>query len=287
MNLGRQPRRVRVHLLTVHLLHPRHLGGTVKKRQFMTVGLVLAGQAVCPQVRAAGDGLLIYCGITMVRPVTELAKRFEMRERVRITISQGGSEDLYKSLRKSRRGDLYLPGEPSYRAMHLSEGLLGDYRTVGYNQMAIFVTKGNPKHVKAHPHELLRPDLTLILGNAQSGSVGHASKALLDRYNLYPKAVAKSALLLPDSRSLTLSLKRGEADVTLCWRATAFFPDNAPFMDVLDLPADVASPQALQVSRLNFSINQTLATRFMDFMASPEGQSVFREYGFLDADMRA
>jgi molybdate transport system substrate-binding protein len=37
-----------------------------------------------------------------------------------------------------------LPGEPSYRAQHLAEGLLGDFATVGYNQMAIMVRKGNP-----------------------------------------------------------------------------------------------------------------------------------------------
>lgn len=257
------------------------------KRQFMMMGLSLAGQAFGPSARAAGENLLIYCGITMIRPVTELARRFEKRERIKITLSQGGSEDLYQSLRKSKIGDLYLPGEPYYRTMHLSEGLLGDYKTVGYNQMVIFVVKSNPKKVRPDPHELLRSDLTLILGNAQSGSVGHASKTLLDRYNLYPRAVAKAALLFPDSRSLTLSLKRGEADVTLCWRATAFFPDNAPFMDVVDLPVGMASPQALQITRLTFSVNQVLAARFMDFLASPEGQSVFREFGFLDAELKA
>ena len=65
----------------------------------------------------------------------ELARQFEQTEKVRIAISQGGSEDLYQSARRSRLGDIYFPGEPSYRARHLDEGLLGYYKLVGYNMI--------------------------------------------------------------------------------------------------------------------------------------------------------
>lgn len=236
-----------------------------------------------PGVWAKPSPLLIYCGISMVRPITELARRFEQLEKVSVVVSQGGSEDLYQSLRKSRQGDLYLPGEPSYRDAYLHEGLLGEYRLVGHNQLAIVVAKGNPHRVRNQLTELLRNDLVLVLGNAQSGSVGQATKQVLDRYKLYPQAMTRAAFLMPDSRSLALSLKRGEADVTLSWRATAFFPENAAALDVVDLPPEVAPPQALLLIRLTFSRQPVLAEKFMDFVASPEGQAVFRRYGFLDA----
>jgi hypothetical protein len=38
--------------------------------------------------------------------------------------------------------------------------------------MALFVAKGNPKGVKPQLDEIFRKDLNLILGNANSGSVG-------------------------------------------------------------------------------------------------------------------
>ena len=154
--------------------------------------------------------LLIYCGITMVRPITELARQFEQAEKVRVTISQGGSEDLYQSAKRSRLGDIYFPGEPSYRARHLAEGLLGYHKLVGYNQVAIILPKGNPKQVKPDLQELLRKDLVFILGNAESGSIGQEGKRVLDRANLYPKAVAKAAVMMPDSRAINLSLRRVE-----------------------------------------------------------------------------
>ena len=242
----------------------------------------LAG-ALCVSAASADEsGLLIYCGITMVRPITELARTFEQQEKIKISISQGGSEDLYRSVRKSRTGDLYLPGEPSYRTKYLAEGLLGDVKVVGYNQMAIFVSKGNPKKVQPDLKELLRKDLILTIGNAESGSVGLESKTMLDRANLYPKVVSHAAFLMPDSRAINLALKRGDADVALNWRATAFFPDNAPQIDVVDLDPRIAKPQALLLNLLTFSRNPALASKFMAYAASVEGQAVFRKYGFLD-----
>ena len=233
-------------------------------------------------VKAQEQQLLIYCGITMVRPITELSRLFETRENIRITISQGGSEDLYQSAKKSRIGDLYLPGEPSYRGKHQAEGLLGDYKVVGYNQMALFVQKGNPKRLKGDANELLRKDLTIIIGNAESGSVGQETKTMLDNLGIYPKVVSKAAMLMPDSRAINLAMKRGEADATLNWRATAFFPDNATHVEAINLDPKVAKPQALLLIQLTFSKNPVLSRKFVDFIASEEGQAIFRKHGFLD-----
>jgi molybdate transport system substrate-binding protein len=233
-------------------------------------------------VWAQQQTLLIYCGITQVRPITELAKVFEEREKVRIQIAQGGSEDLYQSARKSRLGDLYLPGEPSYRERHQAEGLLGPYRIVGYNQMAMVVQKGNPKRVKGELNELLRKDLTILVGNAESGSVGQETQTMLEAAKLYPRVVAKAVALMPDSRAINLALKRGEADAALNWRATAHFPDNAAQLEALDLDPKVAKPQALLLIQLTSSKNPAVASRFIDFVASEEGQAVFRKHGFLD-----
>lgn len=226
--------------------------------------------------------LLLYCGITMVKPMTEIAQLFEKREGVKILISQGGSEDLYQSAKKSGLGDWYLPGEPSYRDKHLSEGLLGDFVNVGYNQMALVVQKGNPKKVKADPHELLRKDLTIILGNAESGSVGQESKNVLDKLGIYPKVVKASAFLSPDSRSLMNAMRKGEADLTMTWRATGLFADNVSKLDVLDIDPKIAKPQALLLNILKSSKNPELARSFMKLSAGDEGQAIFRKNGFLD-----
>lgn len=252
---------------------------------FFALLLALSPLSFTPVRAEENSSLLIYCGITMVRPITELARAFEKREGLKpnaIKIAQGGSEELYQSAKKSRVGDIYFPGEPSYRDKHQPEGLLGHYKLVGYNQMSLFVQKGNPKKVRPDLKELLRRDLVLTLGSPESGSVGQEAKQILERQKLYDAVIDKAAFLAPDSRILTQILRRGEADIALNWRATAFFPDNAPYMDVVDLDTKVAEPQALLLIQLTFSQNPQMARSFIDFVAAPEGQAVFRRFGFLD-----
>lgn len=226
--------------------------------------------------------MLLYCGITMVRPMTEIAQLFEKQANVKISIAQGGSEDLYQSVAKGNVGDWYLPGEPSYfqgaeRQKYFAERVL-----VGHNKMTLMVAKGNPKQVKPDLKELLRKDLSVGLGNPDSGSVGKESKRILDTARMYDKTVRSAALLAPDSRSITNALKKGEIDVALNWKATAFFPDNIDKLQAIELDAKVAIPQPLMLLRLNSSRRPDLATQFLALASSEQGKAIFQKYGFID-----
>lgn len=252
-------------------------------RTALSLLLLASGWA---SAQTAKPELLLYCGITMVRPMTEIAQAFEKRENVKITLAQGGSEDLYQSAKKAGVGDLYLPGEPTYRDKYLHEGLLGEFQVVGYNQLAILVVKGNPKNVKGDARELLRKDLVVSIGNASSGSVGKESKDVLDELRIYQKVVGAAAFLAPDSRGLNNALKKGEVDTVLNWRATGFFADNIGVLDVIDLDPKLAKPQALLLNLLTFSRHKDIARRFIAFAAGDEGQAIFRKHGFLDNRMK-
>ena len=131
--------------------------------------------------------------------------------------------------------------------------------------------------------ELLRKDLTVVLGSSESGSVGVEAKRILTEAGLYTKVSAKVEQMLPDSRSIITAMKKGEADVTMSWRATGYFPDNVTFLDVIDLPASVATPQELHLTMLTFSKNKELTRKFMEFAAGPQGQAIFNRYGFVTA----
>lgn len=235
---------------------------------------------------APPEAMLLYCGITMVRPMTEIAQIFEKQENVKIAIAQGGSEDIYQSVAKNTVGDWYLPGEPSYfqgpeRQKYFAERVL-----VGHNKMALMVVKGNPKHIKPDLTELLRKDVVSTVGNPDSGSVGKESKRMLEAAKLYDKVVRSAAFLAPDSRSITNALKKGEADVSLNWRATAFFPDNIDKLEAIDLDKAISPPQPLMLLRLHTSRRPDLATRFLALASGEQGRAIFRKYGFIESNDR-
>jgi len=229
--------------------------------------------------------LLFYVGITMVKPMTELAKRFELKEGVKIKILQGGSEDLYQSAKNSKAGDLYMPGSLSYRTKYLSEGVLEkDAVLVGYNRAALMVAKGNPKGIGADLKVLLDERYKTVLCNPESGSIGNQTKKILTQEGIYNEAMAKAVYLTTDSRNLIKAIKDGDADVILNWRATAFWEGNKENVHVLELPESVAPKSILVLTLLKSSKYPEKVRAFMAFAKSQEGREVFHAFGFLNDD---
>lgn len=231
--------------------------------------------------------LLFYVGITMVKPVNELAKNFEKTHNCSIKILQGGSQDLYDSIKTSQVGDLYLPGSTSYRDKYIKDGLLLDGKFVGFNKLALVVKKGNPKNIKPSLDELLNEKYKVVIGNEQSGSVGEASKKLLTKNEMYEKVISNAISLVPDSRNLINSLKNNEADLVLNWYATTFWDDNKEFVEALPMDDKYSDKAKLVFNLLSTSQNKELSKQFMEYASSTEGKEIFKKYGFLnDEDMK-
>ena len=227
--------------------------------------------------------LLIYCGITMVKPMRAIADVFEKDNHCQVILHQGGSEDLYQSLKASQKGDLFLPGSEGYRTNHLSEGLLGEFEYLGYNQASFLVQKGNPKGITGDLQWLLSKDLAVAIGNPESCSIGKQTKKVLVKAGMFDQVAENSFSLVADSRNLNNLLKDKTVDLLVNWRATAFFEDNRPSIDVIELDHSISPRKKILLNMLTFSKQQDLSRKFMEFAASSAGQRVFREFGFLDA----
>lgn len=224
----------------------------------------------------------MYCGITMVKPIKKLAAIFEKSHNCTITIIQGGSEDLYQSLKMSRAGDLYFPGSPHYRNKHLQEGLLGDFVEVGYNQATMVVPEGNPKKINSDINNLTDSRYKVVIGNPESCSIGKQAEKVLKNVGLFEQVVENSITLAADSRNMNKLLIDGSADIIFNWKATAFFEENRGKMDALNLDESIAPKNKLLINLLTFSKQPELARQFMKLATSKTGQKVFKDYGFTD-----
>jgi molybdate transport system substrate-binding protein len=71
--------------------------------------------------------LIIYSGITMVRPLNELIKEFEAKNKVNIELKQGASGYLYQAIKTEKKGDIFFPGSDSYRLKNKHDSLLKDH----------------------------------------------------------------------------------------------------------------------------------------------------------------
>jgi molybdate transport system substrate-binding protein len=228
--------------------------------------------------------LVIYSGITMVRPLQQLAYEFEAIHDVDVTIKQGASGYLYRTLKVERKGDIFFPGSDSYRIKHQAEGLLKDHVFVGYNRIALVVPEGNPKHLTDNLNQLYDPDISVVLSSPESGAVGKNAKALLDKVGITDKVYDNVTYFTTDSHRIFTAIKDGHADLALNWYATTKWPETELYVDAILLPKSLAPPKLLELNLLSFSTEPELAKEFMAFASSKHGLETFAQYGFLTPD---
>ena len=234
-----------------------------------------------PSSREQNIDLIIYSGITMVRPLNVLVKEFEAKNNVNIEIKQGATGYLYKTIKAEQKGDIFFPGSDSYRIKNQADGLLKDYVFVGYNRLALVIAKGNPKGLSNELTQLINPEYSVVLSAPESGAVGRAAKALLDQQGLTKEVYDNVTYFTTDSHRIFNAIQNGDADVAINWYATTKWPETEDYMDAILLPEDIAKPKRLELNLLSFSKKPGLAMQFMQYASSKHGLETFAQYGFL------
>jgi molybdate transport system substrate-binding protein len=228
--------------------------------------------------------LLVYCGITMIQPMSEIASIIERQENVKISILKGGSGDLLDSIKFNRIGDLYLPGSESYIEQLKSEGLISRTALVGHNKAAMMVSEGNPKSIPPSLDALKDPNLYVVIGNPNSGSIGKETKKILAAAGLFDEVMDNAKELTTDSKRLVSVLKKGEADLVINWYATSTWEENAPYIDAIPIDGELARKKDLILGLLSTSKHPDIANKFMDYSVSAKGRQIFDRYGLYHID---
>ncbi len=224
--------------------------------------------------------LLIYCGITMIRPMQEIAQIIEQKHNCTIKITKQGSGALLKSIETNMVGDLFLPGSESYMKICLEKGLIKETVDVGFNRAALMVQKGNPLGITADVRNLIDKKYRVVLGSAENGSIGKETERILNRLGLYQQAIENALYLTADSKGMVQAIHEKKADLVLNWYATALWDENKQFMDALPLDDDMAPPHKLVLGLLTFSPYPDIARSFLTLAGSDQGKEIFARHGF-------
>ena len=241
-----------------------------------------------PNESANGSGrsqkeLLIYSGITMIRPMSEIATLIEQQEGCKVTITKGGSGNLLKSILHNQVGDLYLPGSERYFSIIAEKhiGLVIDTVMVGENRAVMMVQKGNPKEIPATLTSLADSAYAVVIGNPDSGSIGKETKKILERKGVFEAVVRNAMYMTTDSKDLVKAIKNKEADIVVNWFAASTWENNSQFLDIIEIDPQYAKTKKLVLGLLQFSKNPALARKFMLLASSSQGREIFKKYGLI------
>jgi molybdate transport system substrate-binding protein len=226
--------------------------------------------------------LLIYCGMTMVKPMMEISDILEKEEKCNVKITYGGSGHITRSVKVNKIGDIFFPGKKSYLKNLEEYGSITKTSLIGYNVAGFFVQPGNPNQITSEIKSLLNPKLNVVIGSPDAGSIGKETERILRKSDIFQKVVDNALFMTTDSKGLVQAIKRKEADLVINWRAVHFLPGNPETMDFISLSSDIVIKQPLIIGKLKYSQYPDLAEKFITLATSERGKGIFKKYGFSD-----
>ncbi|MCX5812791.1 MAG: molybdate ABC transporter substrate-binding protein [Proteobacteria bacterium] len=231
-----------------------------------------------------GEELVIFAGAASKPPTEEAAKAFEKKTGVKVNINFGGSGFVLSQMGLSKSGDLYFPGSSDFMELAKKKGLVfpETERYVVYLVPTINVQKGNPKGIKSL-QDLTRPGVRVAIANPEGVCLGLYTVEIIEK-NFAPaeKAAFKKNLVnyteSCEKTATAVSLKA--VDAVIGWNVFEYWsPDR---IETIPLKKqEVVRIGYIPIAISKFTKNRVLAQKFIDFVLSEEGKSLFKKYHYF------
>ncbi|OGP93132.1 MAG: ABC transporter substrate-binding protein [Deltaproteobacteria bacterium RBG_16_48_10] len=233
---------------------------------------------------ASSKGLLIFAGAASKPATEEVVKSYSAEGAIPVDVVFGGSGYILSQMRLSRRGDLYFPGSSDFMELAKRGGWVfsDSEKIVAYLIPAINVQRGNPKHLSSL-RDLTRDGIRVAIGHPEKVCVGTYAVEIVEK-NLTSsekERFRKNIVSYVESCEKTANVIVLKAvDAVLGW--SVFQDWNPDRIETVYLkPEEIPRIGYLPIAISKFSTDRSLAQRFIDFLASPQGKTIFRKHGYL------
>ena len=237
----------------------------------------------------AGDeqkAITAFCGSASKPAMEEAAQVFEKETGIKVYLNFSGSGTMLSQMKISKSGDLYIPGSPDYMAMAERDGVVESETIiiVSYLVPAILVQDGNPLNIQTL-EDLTNPSIEIGIGNPEVVCVGLYAYEILEHSNLLIE-VEPNIVTHAESCSKTATLVALKSvDAILGWRVFSEWHDSIDvvFLEPEQIPRLSYIPGAVST----FAEDRESALKFLDFLASSQGQEIFGSWGYIATEDKA
>ena len=201
--------------------------------------------------------------------------------------------------------DRTYPGLPDvYASVNLAHlkrlhtaGLMDRYAVYMHNELEIMVAKGNPKKIGGIA-DLGRAGIRTSMPNPiNEGIMQFYARKVLERHGIWQQISGGKECLSCQStptnwftavhhRETPERLQAGTSDAGIVWKTETLeaLRDGASVESVRLPPQDSLRDEvSYAIGALKGSPRSAAATRYLAFLASPEGQAVYASFGFVSA----
>lgn len=245
----------------------------------LVVGLLAPIPSV-PQDREQKKELLVFAGAANLPPLTEAARLYEKRYRVKVRLTFGGSGVVLAQIKLGRKGDVYVPGSDDYMTKAIQKGIIDPktIRLICYLVPVINVRKGNPKKIRSL-YDLTKRGVRIGMATPGAVCLGDVAKDILVRAGIWRKVRKNIVVYAKDCADLAAALKLGTVDAILGWDVFRYWYPDTP-MENISIPKKVLRVRSIPAGVTIYARDKKEAQRFVDFLASEEGRMCYARCGY-------
>jgi len=248
---------------------------------FIQVFLILV---VIQNGHSSSRGLLIFAGAASKPATEEAVKIFQEKTGIPVDVSFGGSGFVLSQMKLARKGDLYFPGSSDFMEVAKKDGLVfpETEKIIVYLVPAINVQKGNPKRIYSLK-DLTKDGIRVAIANPEFVCVGTYAAEIIEK-NLNPiekEKLKKNLVNYTESCEKTanaISLKA--ADAVLGWEVFHYW-DPERIETIYLKPDEIPRVGYIPIAISKFTQDKILSQKFIDFILSTQGKTIFRKYHYL------
>lgn len=223
----------------------------------------------------------IFAAASLTSVVTEIADRFENHGLGGTRTVFGSSTTLARQIEHGAPADIYLSANPDWVTYLETRGrtVTGSRRAVAGNRLVVVVPRDSTVELTTIDQlSGLLADGRLAIADPEAVPAGRYAKEALTYTGQWAQ-VAKRAVRASDVRAALTWVARGEVASGIVYATDAKIE---PLVRIAyRFPAQTHSPIVYEAVSVADAPDPKVAARFLDFLNSPEGVSVFELYSFL------
>jgi len=205
---------------------------------------------------------------------------FEAQHReISVRVVYGPSQTLRKQIEEGAPVDVYLPSLIEELDQLEGKGLViqGTKRAYAGSSLVLITGTALPAPIRSITELESVPIRRIAVGDPKTSSVGKVAAQFLKNSKLEPKL--KSQYVFGEhSRAVLDLVAKGEAEIGIVYRTDAATNSKVRILDTA--PSSSHTPVRYGVAAVWTAQNIAAAGDFVQFLLSPDVQSVLQEYGF-------
>ena len=223
--------------------------------------------------------IMVGAGAGLKPALDSVAKLFTEKTGIKVENSYLCSAMVLTNMQLTRTGDVMVPGTQYYIDLAIEKGVIDpdSVAVAGYMITVIAVQKGNPHNITCI-EDLAKPGLKVGVGELEVLAVGRLTDKMLKELGIYEDVMKNVVVKGGSAIKLMLPLAMKNLDAEINFMATAkSFADK---VDMIKIDPKKLKYSVAPIGMTTYTKNKEAAQKYLDFVTSKEGQSIFKKLGF-------